>query len=88
MRFLFLTQYFPPEIGGAQVQLGAIVRELLRRGHEVDVVTAMPNYPKGRVFDGYRGRFYSTEDWGGAAVHRVWLHAAVGGGLNRLANYG
>lgn len=88
MRFLFLTQYFPPEIGGAQVQLGAIVRELLRRGHDVEVVTSMPNHPKGRVFDGYRGRFYMREDWQGATVHRVWLHAAVGGGLNRLANYG
>jgi len=40
------------------------------------------------VFDEYRGRLYAREDWQGATVHRVWLHAAVGGGLNRLANYG
>jgi len=50
MRFLFLSQYWAPEVGGAQANLSAIVRELVRRGHEVEVVTALPNYPKGRIF--------------------------------------
>ena len=37
--FLVVTQYFPPERGAAQVRLGAITAELVRRGHTVDVVT-------------------------------------------------
>jgi len=87
MRFLFLTQYFPPEIGAAQTRLGAFASELVRLGHEVEVVTALPNYPTGRVFPEYRGRFRITEEWHGLPVHRVWLYVAMGKGFRRLLNY-
>jgi glycosyltransferase involved in cell wall biosynthesis len=88
MRFLFLTQYFPPEIGASQVRLGAFTRELVRLGHEVEVVTALPNYPHGRVFPGYRGRLFMRDRWEGIPVHRVWSYAALGGGVKRMLNYG
>ncbi|MBP7126531.1 glycosyltransferase family 4 protein [Myxococcota bacterium] len=87
MRFLFLSQYWAPEVGGAQANLSAIVRELVRRGHEVEVVTALPNYPKGRIFEGYRGRLYVRENREGARIHRLWLYPAMGGGPARMANY-
>ncbi|MGH6913216.1 MAG: glycosyltransferase family 4 protein, partial [Geminicoccales bacterium] len=45
MRLLILSQYFPPETGAAQVRLLAFAREFRRLGHEVQVVTGMPNYP-------------------------------------------
>jgi putative colanic acid biosynthesis glycosyltransferase WcaI len=47
----------------------------------------MPNYPVGRIFDGYRGKFYTCEIWEGVRVHRVWLYAAVGKGWQRYLNY-
>lgn len=47
----------------------------------------MPNYPVGRIFDGYRGKFYTCEIWEGVRVHRVWLYAAVGKGWRRYLNY-
>lgn len=87
MRFLILTQYFAPEVGAPQVRLAAFVRQLKAQGHEVEVVTALPNHPVGRIFEGYRGRLMRTEEWEGIRVHRVWVYAALGAGLARMANY-
>ena len=82
MKFLILTQYFPPEIGAPQTRLHAMVRELQELHHKVEVVTALPNYPRGRIFPGYKWTLYRREDLGGATVHRVWLFPAMG--VNRL----
>jgi glycosyltransferase involved in cell wall biosynthesis len=87
LKFLFLTQYFAPEASAAPIRLAAIIRQLRRLGHDVEVVTAMPNYPIGRIFDGYRGKFYTCEIWEGVRVHRLWLYAAVGKGWKRYLNY-
>lgn len=87
MRFLVLTQYFPPETGGPPVRLGAMCRQLVQSGHDVEVVTALPNYPTGEIFPEYRGRFRSEETWEGVRVHRTWCHASTGAGMSRLLNY-
>lgn len=87
MRILVLTQYFWPEIGAPQTRLASFVRELQRRGHEVEIVTAMPNYPAGKVFDGYRRRVVMHESWEGAPLHRTWVLEAQGTGARRLASY-
>jgi glycosyltransferase involved in cell wall biosynthesis len=88
MRLLILTQYFPPEIGAPQVRLLSMASELKRLGHEVEVVTALPNYPRGRFFRGYEWCFYRCDTLGDVIVHRVWLHPALGGGVQRMLNYG
>lgn len=85
--FLLVTQYFPPERGAAQVRLGAIVTELARRGHRVEVLTAIPNYPAGRLYEGWSRRPVQVADEDGVRTVRVWVWAAVGSGLGRLANY-
>jgi len=87
MKFLILTQYFHPEIGAAQVRLAAIAKELKQLGHDVEIVTAMPNYPQGHIFSTYQNRFYLQEQWEGITIHRVWLYAATGAGIKRLLNY-
>jgi glycosyltransferase involved in cell wall biosynthesis len=87
MKFLILTQYFPPEIGGAQTRLKSFATELARAGHNVEVVTALPNYPRGRFFPGYDKALYKKESLEGVTIHRVWLFPAVGSGLKRLLNY-
>jgi len=87
MRFLILTQYFYPEVGAPQVRLAAIIRHLLQLGHAVEVVTALPNYPSGKIFSQYRGHFYRLDHWEGITVHRVWLYPATGAGLKRVLNY-
>src|SRR5438876_2212181 len=87
MRWLILTQYFPPEIGATQVRLAALTKELERLGHDVEVVTGLPNYPTGHVFPGYQRKFHVREEQDGVSVQRVWLYPAVGAGFRRLANY-
>lgn len=87
MKFLILTQHFPPEIGGPQTRLKSFASELRRRGHGVEVVTAMPNYPRGHFFPGYEKGFYRREICDGLTIHRVWLYPAIGGGLRRVLNY-
>jgi colanic acid biosynthesis glycosyl transferase WcaI len=87
LKILVLTQYFAPEVGATQVRLGSFCRELTAAGHSVEVVTAMPHHPAGRIFSNYDGRFYVREDWEGLPVHRVWLYAANGSNLKRLLNY-
>lgn len=87
MRWLILTQYFPPEISAAPIRLSATIRELKRRGQDVQVVTALPNHPTGRIFPEFRGRFYRREVREGVPVHRVWLFASTGSGPGRILNY-
>lgn len=87
MRFLLLSQYYPPEMGAPQVRLPALVRELTRRGHEVEVVTAVPNHPAGRVWPGWRGRLQVSERSGGVTVRRCWLLAGSGAGAGRMLSY-
>jgi glycosyltransferase involved in cell wall biosynthesis len=67
-----LTQYYPPEMGAAPVRLSELVARLRERGHEVVVLTAMPNYPGGKVFDGYGGLF-RRERVDGVEVLRSWV---------------
>jgi colanic acid biosynthesis glycosyl transferase WcaI len=87
MRLLILTQYFAPETGAPPVRLLALAREFRRLGHEVEVVTALPNYPTGRILPAYRGRVRLSETQDGFPVHRTWLWAAKGAGLGRVLNY-
>ncbi|MBV9172475.1 MAG: glycosyltransferase family 4 protein [Chloroflexi bacterium] len=87
-RFLFLTQYFPPEIGAAAVRLDEITRAVCAAGHSVEVVTGMPNYPAGRILGAYRGKLIVRERDSGRRIIRTWTFASSRGGMTRrLANY-
>lgn len=88
MRFTILTQYYPPEIGAPQVRLSAFARELKRNGHDVQVVTALPNYPKGIIEPGYQGKFQVRERLDDIPVTRMWIYPATGRNIvKRLLNY-
>jgi colanic acid biosynthesis glycosyl transferase WcaI len=87
-RWLILTQYYPPEIGAPQIRLRSVVRELQRHGIKVEVLTAVPNYPTGRVFPGYQGHWKVTEIIDGIQVTRTWVYGGTGKSARvRLANY-
>lgn len=90
MRFLVITQYFPPEIGAAPTRLTAMIQVLLQQGHEVEVITAYPNYPTGELADGYKLQWHSKEQLPalpGVQIHRMWVHPSSGKGLGRIINY-
>ena len=76
MRVLFVTQYFPPETGAAPARALHFARALLRAGHEVRVLTGLPNHPAGVVRPEYRDVRRASERLDGIAVERVWLHAS------------
>jgi glycosyltransferase involved in cell wall biosynthesis len=75
MRILFLTQYYPPETGAPQNRLSDLARRLTKAGHQVTVLTALPSYPTGEIYAGYRGRMVMTEDDAGVHIVRTWAYA-------------
>ena len=72
MRIVVLTQNFPPEIGATAARLHRMTKSLVEKGHRVTVITAMPNYPTGRIFDGYRGKLRTDDELDGIRVVRTW----------------
>jgi glycosyltransferase involved in cell wall biosynthesis len=87
MRVTILTQYYPPEIGAPQARLSELASALVRRGHEVTVLTAMPSYPLGKIYPGYGG-ILSRERRDGALVIRTPIFPTQRAAfLGRLANY-
>ncbi len=74
MKITVLTQNFAPEMGAKATRLFELTTRLAARGHAVTVITAMPNYPTGRVFEGYRRRLRIDEEIAGVRVVRTWLH--------------
>ena len=87
MHVLLLTQYYAPEIGAAQTRLSATARFLKAAGHEVTVLTAMPNHLRNSVMPGYEGKRYIEEEIDGIRVLRTWVYASTGRSFKRLANY-
>lgn len=83
MHVVLLTQYFPPEIGAPQSRLGFLARRLRMAGDRVTVVTAMPNYPTGRVPREWRGRLLMREDTDAGVVLRSWVYASPNRGTGR-----
>ncbi len=69
MRILVVTQYFWPE----SFRVNDLVQAWGERGHQVTVLTGLPNYPAGRLFDGYSWRGPYRGSFGGARLQRVPL---------------
>lgn len=76
MKIALLTQYYKPEMGAPQNRLYEMVRGLKELGNEVYIVTAMPNYPTGKIFPEYKGRLVSNEVMDDIAIKRYWLYAS------------
>ena len=88
MRILMLTQYFYPENGAAQVRLLEVARAIRDHGHEIEVVTAFPNYPSGVIPAEYRGKFFRKDSHDGIPIYRTWIYPVQRGKFwKRLLNY-
>jgi colanic acid biosynthesis glycosyl transferase WcaI len=87
-RWLILSQYYAPEIGAPQIRLRCVANRLREHGIAVEVLTALPNYPVGKIFPGYTGKWHVAEEIDGIPVRRIWVYAATGKSARiRLANY-
>jgi len=88
MKILYVSQYFPPEMGAPSARVYELSREWVRMGHEVTVLTGFPNHPVGVVFEGYRGERIRRETVDGIRVVRIPIYAAANKGfLKRVLNY-
>lgn len=88
MKITFLSENFPPETGAPQIRLYEVSRELIKRGYEVEVLTAFPHHPDGIIPDEYKGKFYQFEHLDGIPVHRSWIYPSPKGSFwLRLISY-
>lgn len=76
MKLAILTQYFYPETGAPQNRLLELAQLFMKDGWDVSVLTAMPNYPKGKIFDEYQGKLVMKEELNGMHIFRCWLYAS------------
>ena len=86
MRIMILSQYYDPE---PVAKPGEIARALRDRGHETAVVTGFPNYPSGKLYEGYRLRLIQRESQQEIPIVRTFEFPYHGKSvLGRLINYG
>ncbi|MBK8234417.1 MAG: glycosyltransferase family 4 protein [Deltaproteobacteria bacterium] len=83
MRILYLSQYFPPEMGAPAARVSELAARWVARGHEVAVLTGFPNHPTGVIPPEYRGRVLQREHYRGIEVLRTWIYAAPNKGVLR-----
>lgn len=85
LRILYLTQWFEPEPAFKGVRF---VRALMDAGHDVKVLTGFPNYPGGKLYPGYKVRFFQREEIEGVSINRVPLWPSHDKSLlGRITNY-
>ena len=85
MNILIICQYFYPE----NFRINDIASEWVRRGHKVNVITGIPNYPEGSFYKGYSLFTKRNEEYNGVVIHRIPIiprgHSKIGMVLNYLS---
>jgi len=76
MRILYLSQYFPPEVGATQTRAHEMARGLVQAGHQVTMIAEVPNHPHGIIPPAYRGKLYERATLDGIDVIRVWVKSS------------
>jgi glycosyltransferase involved in cell wall biosynthesis len=76
MKILYLSQYFPPEIGATQARAHEMATHLVAFGHQVTMLTEVPNHPSGIIPREYRSRFRVVEKMDGIVVVRNWVYTS------------
>lgn len=70
---LLITNYFPPEKGAAANRMYSVAEGLGEAGYSVKVICPMPNYPSGKIFEGYKGKLFFTENASFGKIARLWI---------------
>lgn len=91
MRILYISLYFPPEMGAPSARVSELSRCWVEMGHEVTVLTCFPNYPDGIIYENYKDKakkLYFREEFNGINVIRVWAYPThLRSALRRSINY-
>lgn len=85
MKILIITQWFDPEPTFKGL---LFAKSLIQKGHQVDVITGFPNYPGGKIYDGYKIKLYQKEIIDDVVIHRVPLYPSHdASAFKRILNY-
>lgn len=88
MRILFLSHYFPPEVNAPATRTFEHCREWVKLGHQVTVISCVPHHPKGRVYPGYRNKWFQVEYKEGIKAVKVLTYVTANEGfVKRTLNY-
>lgn len=88
MRILFLTDNFPPEVNAPANRTIDHCRIWAQNGVKITVITGFPNFPKGKVYDGYKNKWRQVEYIDGIKVIRVWTFITANEGfVKRILDY-
>ncbi len=83
LKLLVVSQYFWPE----NMRINEMVENFVKKGHEVTVLTAQPNYPVGKIFDDYKLNKQKYSTYSGADIIRAPIIPRGNGGLQLMANF-
>lgn len=83
MNILVICQYYKPE----PFAISDICESLVKEGHNVTVVTGIPNYPMGKIYKGYRFFKKRKENISGVNIHRCFTIGRRSGAIWRVINY-
>src|SRR5215472_323253 len=88
MRILFVSHYFPPEVNAPANRTHEHARRWAADGHDVTIITGVPNHPRGVLFPGYQNKLVQEERIDGIRVIRTWMYLTANEGfLRRTLNY-
>jgi glycosyltransferase involved in cell wall biosynthesis len=88
MHILFLTDNFPPEGNAPATRTFEHAVRWVAEGHQVTVVTGVPNFPEGIIFPGYKNRWYQREKMAGINIVRVKTYISANEGfIKRTLDY-
>ncbi len=65
--------FFAPDQGGAPNRITIMANELKTKGIDVNVITTLPSYPAGKIYEGYRNKFFVKEVRNGITCRRYWM---------------
>ena len=84
MKILFITDNFPPEVNAPATRTVEHCKEWIKKDDvAVTVLTCAPNFPHGKVYDGYKNKFYQMEDMEGIKVIRIWSYITSNSGFSK-----
>lgn len=74
---LIISNYYPPEKGAAANRIEQLAIKLQEKNYTVSVVCPLGNYPEGKLFPEYSGKFSVTENRDSVTVKRLWIYPSI-----------
>ena len=88
IKILFITDNFPPETNAPATRTFEHCKKWIAKGAEVTIITCVPNFPHGKVYEGYKNKLYQKENIEGIEVIRVWSYMSSNSGfVKRILDY-